>query len=99
MQVSVRELKNHLSNILATAQQGEEVSVTSHKRLIARIVGVPSESLVAGIGGLSDAQRSALLGLVADSGGSWRGGKPRGGPGHSVIEGKTMSDMVLEDRG
>lgn len=98
MQVSVRELKNHLSQILASAQQGEEVSVTSHKRVIARIVGVPGESVVAGIGGLTEAQRSALLVLVAD-GASWQGGKPCGGPGHTVIQGKTMAETVLEDRG
>ena len=98
MQVSVRELKNHLSRILAAARQGEEVSVTSHRRVIARIVGVPGEAVVAGIGGLSEAQRGALLELVA-AGASWQGGKPRGGPGHTVIEGRTMAETVLEDRG
>ena len=98
MQVSVRELKNRLSQILASARQGEEVSVTSHRRVIARIVGVPGEAVVAGIGGLSDVQRSALLELVAE-GARWQGGKPRGGQGHTVIEGRTMAETVLEDRG
>jgi prevent-host-death family protein len=98
MQISVRELKNHLSQILASARQGEEVSVTSHRRVIARIVGVPDEAVVAGIGGLTAEQRSALLELVAE-GASWQGGKPRGGRGHTVIEGRTLAEMVLEDRG
>ena len=36
-QVSVRELKTHLSEWLARAQAGEVVEVTSHRKPIARI--------------------------------------------------------------
>lgn len=98
MEVSVRELKNHLSQILATAREGEEVTVTSHKRVIARIVGVAGEAAEQ-CDGLSGTQRVALRRMLTEGAASWRGGKPRGGPGHTVIEGRTMADMIIEDRG
>lgn len=41
MQVAVRELKAHLSKMLALAQAGEEIEVRSHNKPIARIVGIP----------------------------------------------------------
>lgn len=39
-QVTVRDLKTHLSQWLARAQAGEVVEVTSHRRPIARITAV-----------------------------------------------------------
>lgn len=99
MHVSVRELKSHLSRVLASAQDGEEITVTSHKRVIARIVGV-SESPVADLPDTwSEAQRARVAGLIQQGRLLWGGGKPQGGPAHTVIEGKTMAEMVLEDRG
>ncbi len=99
MHISVRELKTHLSQVLASAQEGEEITVTSHKRVIARIVGVaenPAASLPAA---WSDVQRTRVADLIQQGRLLWRGGKPAGGPAHTVIEGKTMAEMVLEDRG
>jgi prevent-host-death family protein len=52
MQVAVRELKAHLSRILSRAQGGEPIEVTSHNRLIARIVGIP--------GGMADGLRAPV---------------------------------------
>lgn len=98
MEVSVRELKNRLSQILSTAREGEEVTVTSHKRVIARIVGVPGEAADQ-CDGLTGAQRVALRRMLAEGAAYWHGGKPKGGPGHTVIEGRSMAEMVLEDRG
>lgn len=98
MEVSVRELKNHLSQILATAREGEDVTVTSHKRVIARIVGVPGEAAEQ-CDGLTGAQRVALRRMLAEGAARWHGGKPKGGPGHTVIEGRTMAETILEDRG
>jgi prevent-host-death family protein len=97
MQVSVRELKSRLSQVLASAQAGEEITVTSHKRVIARIIGVPPESAMPS-NGLTGAERAALRRMLAEGVAEWQGGKPTGGPGHTVIEGRTMADMVLEDR-
>ena len=39
-QVSVRDLKTHLSEWLARAQSGEVVEVTSHRKPIARITAL-----------------------------------------------------------
>ena len=39
-QVSVRDLKTHLSEWLARAQAGEVVEVTSHRKPIARLTGM-----------------------------------------------------------
>ncbi len=40
MEVSVRDLKNHLSEYLRRARAGEEFVVTSHGRALARLSGV-----------------------------------------------------------
>jgi prevent-host-death family protein len=44
VEVSVRELKNRLSEYLRRAQAGEEVVVTSHGRAVGRLVGPPPVS-------------------------------------------------------
>ena len=44
MNIPVREFKARLSYFLACAQAGEAVEVTSHGKLIARIVGVPPQA-------------------------------------------------------
>lgn len=44
MEVSVRELKNRLSEYLRRAQAGEEVVVTSHGKAVGRLVGPPPVS-------------------------------------------------------
>ena len=46
-QVSVRDLKTHLSEWLAHAQAGEVVEVTSHRKPIARFTAVKSAKLTA----------------------------------------------------
>jgi len=43
MQVSVRELKNHLSEYLKRASCGEDVTVTSHGKPIARLAPLLSQ--------------------------------------------------------
>jgi antitoxin (DNA-binding transcriptional repressor) of toxin-antitoxin stability system len=60
----IRELKAGLSRILAQAHAGEVIEVTSHDRLIARIVGIP------------DTGEAGLHGLVASGAAAWSGGKP-----------------------
>ena len=86
--ITVRELKASLSQVLARAQAGDVIEVTSHKRPIARIVGIPAQ---AGVG---------LRGLLAAGGLSWTGGKPRFvRPKELGARGTPLSRMVLEDRG
>lgn len=88
MQVGIRELKSDLSHVLAQAQAGEVIEVTSHKRPIARIVGIPADS------------DAGLRQLMASGAVSWAGGKPEfEEPLVPSPSGTPVSQMVLEDRG
>jgi len=87
MEVSVREFKNHLSSYLARAQRGEELVITSHRHPVARVIGLPVDV------------PSGIMLLLQTGEAEWHGGKPMGGKTRPVISGKTMADMVLEDRG
>ena len=49
MKVSVRELKDHLSEYLRRVEAGEEVVVTSHKREVARLVPPAAETAISGL--------------------------------------------------
>ena len=87
MTIAIRELKAKLSQVLARAQAGEVIEVTSHKRPIARIVGIPAQ---AGVG---------LRGLIGDGALSWNGGKPRfARPKQLGSRATPVSRIVLEDR-
>ncbi|MBS3934865.1 MAG: type II toxin-antitoxin system prevent-host-death family antitoxin [Sulfuritalea sp.] len=88
MLVAIRELKSNLSRLLACAQAGEVIEVTSHNKPIARIVGIPAQS--------GDPVRR----LVADGALAWNGKKP--GPAEPLVLsacGVSVSRIVLEDRG
>lgn len=87
MSVAVRELKANLSRVLALAQHGEIIEITSHNKPIARIVGIPGH---AGPG---------LRGLIASGAVCWSGGKPKPkSPVQMSAHGTPVSQMVLEDR-
>ncbi len=90
-QVSVRDLKTHLSEWLARAQAGEVVEVTSHRKPIARITAVkPANS-----GITSPLQKAIDAGLI-----SWNGEKPNLPPPVKLRgQVKLLSDIVIEDRG
>lgn len=95
MKVTVRELKNQLSEYLRRAQRGEDVIVTSHGNAVVRLVPV-SES--------SDPEPNAAELLkrlknipgvrVAD------GGKPKGAARAPRIKRgeKTLAQIVAEQR-
>ena len=87
MQVSVRELKDHLSQLLERARSGEEILVTSHKKLVARITGVQR------------VEDKTIQRLLESGLATWNGGKPRGASIRLSGEGKTLAEMVIEDRG
>lgn len=87
MQVSIRELKAHLSSYLAQARQGVALEITSHRRVVARVTGVPESA-------------SPVLGaLIARGGAQWGGGKPQGAHIALTPGGSLVSRMVLDDRG
>lgn len=87
MQVSVRELKAHLSRYLADVRQGQTVEISSHRKVVARLSGV------------AEAQHKGVDRLLADGTADWSGGKPRGAAIQLATDGQTIADMVLEDRG
>jgi prevent-host-death family protein len=88
MAIPVRDLKAHLSSILARARAGEIIEVTSHNKPIARIVGIPEPA------------RHDFGALVAEGLVSWNGGKPAFPKKRWKLSqgGKTLSEMILEDR-
>lgn len=86
-QVGVRELKNRLSGYLKRVQGGEEIVVTERGRSVARIVPVNTSSL-----------KRALEPMLREGAVRWNGGKPRGASRRPVIRGRTLADMVKEDR-
>jgi prevent-host-death family protein len=90
-QVSVRDLKTHLSEWLGRVQAGEVVEVTSHRRPIARITAVnPAESTSS-----SPLQKAIDAGLI-----SWNGQKPNLPPPVKLRgKGKLLSEIVIGDRG
>jgi len=90
-QVSVRDLKTHLSEWLGRVQAGEVVEVTSHRKPIARITAVkPADSGIS-----SSLQKAIDAGLI-----SWSGQNPVIPPPVKLNDGgPLMSDIVIEDRG
>ncbi len=87
MQVSMREFKTHLSQYVVQAQAGQLIELTSHRKVVARIVGVPPT-------GNSEVSRLLAAGVA-----SWQGGKPAGASLALQAGGKLMSALVQEDRG
>jgi prevent-host-death family protein len=90
MDVTVRDLKEHLSAVLKRAQAGETVLVTSHRRPVAQLVPPPPAG--------DDAAGPLLAaGLISE--------RPRpGGLGPRVSMqlppgAGNLSDAVIEDRG
>ena len=90
-QVSVRDLKTHLSEWLARAQAGEVVEVTSHRRPIARITAFhPAETT-----STHPLQQAMDVGLI-----SWNGQKPVFPPPIKLKgNGTLISEIVIQDRG
>lgn len=87
MQVSVRELKNHLSKYLHYIEMGESIIITSHHIPMARLVSIPKSK---------DKDLQALLQM---EGIHWNGKKPKGVKNAPRVSGNTTSDYVIEDRG
>ena len=87
MQVSMREFKSHLSQYVSQAQSGQLIELTSHRKVVARLAGVPP---VEGAG---------VSRLMAAGAATWQGGKPEGAALVLQQKGTPVSRMVLEDRG
>jgi prevent-host-death family protein len=83
----VKELKNRLSYYLREVKEGEKVLITERDKVIATIVPMERAD-----------EDSKLLSLVKEGFAVWKGGKPVGSRHPVKIKGKTVSEMVLEDR-
>jgi prevent-host-death family protein len=87
MEIAIRDLKARLSHVLAQAQAGEVIEVTSHRKPVARIVGIAPQA---------DEPLSALMVAGALS---WHGGKPRfAAPLVLAAGGTPLGQLVLEGR-
>lgn len=90
-QVSVRDLKTHLSEWLGRVQAGEVVEVTSHRKPIARLTAIKQHDSTAA----NPLQKAIDAGIV-----SWNGQKPVFPPPVKLRgQGKLVSEIVMEDRG
>ena len=88
MRIAMHELKAGLSRYMAQARAGEVIEVTSHDKPVARIVGIPPTSA------------SGLTRLLASGAAQWAGGKASHElPLKLTPGGKSLSEMILEDRG
>ena len=85
--VPVREFKARLSHYLAQAGTHGPIEVTSHRRVVARVTGVPPQA------------DEAIARLIAKGAIAWQGGKPAGAAIRLAKRGKSVSEMLLEDRG
>lgn len=87
MQVSMQEFKSHLSRYVGEAQSGQLIELTSHRKVVARLIGVPA------------AESAGLSCLLAQGAATWQGGKPAGAELRLLARGVPVSAMVGEDRG
>lgn len=87
----MRDLKTHLSGWLGRVQAGEVVEVTSHRKPIARITAVKQAASAS----TNPLQKAIEAGVII-----WNGQKPvLPTPVELRGEGKSLSDIVIEDRG
>jgi len=90
-QVSMLELKNHVSEWLGRVQAVEAVDVTSHRKPIARITAVKQQDQ----GGTTPLKKAMDAGLI-----SWSCQKSNFPPPVKLNDGGPLtSDLVIEDRG
>ncbi len=82
--VGVKELKAKLSSYIAQAREGEEIVITDHGKEVAMMIPLSRE-------------RQAVRFLMDEGRAKWSGGKPKGVAGIR-IEGKSLSETVLEER-
>jgi antitoxin (DNA-binding transcriptional repressor) of toxin-antitoxin stability system len=83
----MQEFKSHLSRYVSQAQSGQLIELTSHRKVVARIVGVPPTD------------SAGVSCLLAAGVATWQGGKPAGASFRLQEHGKLVSALVLEDRG
>ncbi len=87
MRVPIHQFKSQMAKYVTQAQTGEVIELTSHRKVVARVIGV-SKPESGGVG------RLLTAGIA-----TWDGGKPTGARIALSGAGKLVSEMILEDRG
>jgi prevent-host-death family protein len=87
LNIPIHEFKARLSRYLAAARAGRTIEITSHRKVVARVTGVPP---AAGVG---------IARLIASGVAAWGGGKPAGAEVRLAEGGRSLADLVREDRG
>jgi prevent-host-death family protein len=90
MDVSVRKLKDHLSEYLRRVQNGEAVTVTDHGRPVAALVAISRKS---------DSPAARLAQLEASGEVMGPTGTGFGRVKRSRVRGRSVSSTLLSDRG
>ena len=86
-QVGVRELKSRLSQYLHRAATGEQILVTERGHPLALLTPVEKAD-----------HRESLTKLIGLGEARWSGGKPQGARRPPRLRGKTLSQIVLDER-
>jgi prevent-host-death family protein len=86
-EIGIKALKDHLSEYLRRAHEGERIVITDRGAPLALLVPLD----------VSPAVQYARE-LVDGGNASWEGGKPKGASKPAVIAGRSASQIVLEDR-
>ena len=86
-EVGVKALKDHLSEYLRRAHDGERIVITDRGSPLAILLPVEE----------SPAVRHGWE-LVRSGAAYWQGGKPKGSARPATAQGKSASEVVLEDR-
>jgi prevent-host-death family protein len=87
VEVGIKTLKDHLSEYLRRARQGERIVVTDRGAPVAMLAPVEESAEV-----------SWAWELVRSGAARWSGGKPKGSADPPKVRGKMASEIVLEDR-
>jgi len=85
--MGIKELKDHLSDVLARVETGETVTLTRHRKPVARLL--PVDAI---------APRDLLHALAEAGRLAWAGGKPLGADPAPDTSMSPVSDAVLQDR-
>jgi len=97
MTVDLRELADRVADYVARVRSGETIVVTEHDEPVAVLSPVEGNET-----GLTTTELARIREMEAQGLLRWNGGKPTGLPPGKAIKmrgDKTMSDIVLEDRG
>ena len=83
----MQEFKSHLAKYVGEAQSGQTIVLTSHRKVVARLIGVPITN------GNEGVSRLLAAGMA-----TWLGGKPAGAAIVLQEGGPAISAMLLDDR-